>query len=62
MTRIAHKAIKFAPNGDASALCSDRPKAINMRSATWVLRDEAVTCKRCLAKLIVLQAGAKGEK
>ena len=60
--RIVHKAVKFAPNGDASALCSDRPKAINMRIATWVLLDEAVTCKRCLAKLKAQQAGAKGEK
>jgi hypothetical protein len=60
--RIAHKAVKFAPNGDASALCSDKPRAINMRSATWVLRDEAVTCKRCLAKLKQLLAEQKSQE
>jgi hypothetical protein len=57
--RTAHKAVKFAPNGDASALCFDKPRAINMHSATWVLQDCAVTCKRCLAKLKQLQANAK---
>lgn len=58
--RITHKAVKFAPNGDASALCSERPRAINMRTSTWTLRDEAVTCKRCLAKLKTAQPSVKG--
>lgn len=53
--RIAHKANKISPDGRVSALCSEKPRAINMKAATWVLRDEAVTCKRCLAKLKALQ-------
>lgn len=34
-----------------SALCFKRPRAINLRVASWSNRVEAVTCKKCLAIL-----------
>jgi hypothetical protein len=48
--RIVHKAAKVSDRG-VSALCSEKPRAINMKTSTWALRDEAVTCKRCLVIL-----------
>ncbi len=44
-----HKAARFGGGGRVSALCSRRPRAINLTKASWTLRDEAVTCKKCLA-------------
>lgn len=46
-----HRAKLIGEGGCVSPLCAPRPRAINLRRATWTLRDEAVTCKRCLAKL-----------
>jgi len=53
--RIIHKATKVNQNGNVSALCFKSPRSINMKTSTWVLRDEAVTCPRCL----VILAAAK---
>jgi hypothetical protein len=52
--RIAHRASLVDPQGNVSALCFDRPRAIRMDSEsteTWVLRDEAVTCPKCLERI-----------
>lgn len=37
--------------GDVSPLCAKRPRKINLKKELWTLKSEAVTCKRCLAKL-----------
>ncbi len=47
--RIIHRAAKINSSGDVSALCFSRPRAIDMKRASWVLRDETVTCPRCLS-------------
>jgi hypothetical protein len=46
--RIRHRGDKIREDGAVSALCFKAPRAINMKIATWVYRDEAVTCPRCL--------------
>lgn len=46
-----HKANKFASGGRVSALCFNRPRAINLSRALWTIRDEAVTCEKCLRLL-----------
>lgn len=47
--RIVHFAALFNKRGGASAACSESPRAINMRRATWSISWDAVTCKACLA-------------
>lgn len=46
--RTVHKAKKIRFDGAASALCFTKPRAIDMKRATWVMHDDAVTCKKCL--------------
>lgn len=53
--RIVHK-VKHVSERGASALCSPKPRAINMKTSTWTLADSAVTCHRCLMKLKELKA------
>jgi len=43
-----HKAAKSDGRGSVSALCFARPRPINLAHALWTLRDEAVTCPKCL--------------
>jgi hypothetical protein len=38
-------------HGDVSALCYATSRAINLKTATWTNRREAVTCPRCLEVL-----------
>lgn len=46
--RIYHRAKHIGPNGEVSALCFKKPRAIDMTSReTWTIRDEAVTCRKC---------------
>ena len=45
--RVRHKAKHIRMDGAVSALCFKVPRAIDMKVASWVLRDEAVTCRRC---------------
>lgn len=47
--RMRHKGDKINSKGGVSALCFDRPRAINMKKATWVMGDDGVTCPKCLA-------------
>jgi hypothetical protein len=49
-TRPVHRGHKASIKG-VSALCFKRPRAIDLRVATWTNRDEAVTCPKCLAIL-----------
>lgn len=50
MTRLAHKATGADERGVFPVCRPARP--INMARATWSLRWEVVTCKRCLAKKV----------
>ena len=43
-----HKARLVSTAGGVSALCFERPRAINLEHARWTLLDEAVTCPKCL--------------
>lgn len=47
--KIYHRADKINTNGAVSALCFLKPKRINLSKASWTLRDDAVTCEKCLA-------------
>ncbi len=49
--KVYHRADKIAPNGDVSALCYQRPRPIDLRKASWTIRDEGVTCPKCLAEM-----------
>ena len=46
-----HFASKINPDGDVSALCFDPPRAINLKRASWTMRENAVTCAKCRALL-----------
>lgn len=46
--KTIHKASLISPDGAVSALCFVRPRAIDLKQASWTNRDEAVTCSRCL--------------
>lgn len=56
--RIVHRARLINPDGGVSPLCAKTPRAIDLRRATWVLRDAGVTCPKCL-KLIKERARKK---
>lgn len=56
--KIYHRADKINKNGAVSALCFLKPKRINLSKELWTLRDEAVTCEKCLA-IIKLRSNAK---
>ncbi len=44
-----HKAHLVNDKGGVSPVCAERPRAIDLKRATWTNRWEAVTCKKCLA-------------
>lgn len=48
--KIVHMAELVAPDGSVSALCFAKPRAIDLRKATWTNRPYAVTCKKCIVK------------
>lgn len=48
--KTVHKAHLVSEKGDVSPLCAPEPRAIDLKRATWTIRWEAVTCKKCLAK------------
>lgn len=50
-----HRAKLISPDGRVSPLCAAKPRAINLKRASWSNRDEAVTCPRCL-KIIAERA------
>ena len=47
-SRVYHRAHLISARG-VSALCFAKRRAIDMKRATWTNRDEAVTCRKCLA-------------
>lgn len=59
--RVYHRAHLIDDEGNVSALCFKKPRAIDMRLATWTNRDEAVTCKKCKACIIARGALAKAQ-
>ena len=48
-TRMRHRGDKINANGGVSALCFPKPHAMDMKRATWVMSDDAVTCPKCRA-------------
>ena len=48
---LYHMADKINENGDVSALCFKRPRAIDLSKTRWTNRPEAVTCKKCLNQM-----------
>ena len=48
--KVMHMASKISDRG-VSALCFATPRPILLSVATWTLRADAVTCRRCLAQL-----------
>lgn len=46
--KIRHKAGKVSQRGDVSAICFPIPRAINLKKESWTIRDDAVTCPKCL--------------
>lgn len=50
-TRPYHMAHLVREDGQVSALCFERPRAIDLTRARWTIRPEAVTCPKCRAKL-----------
>ena len=43
-----HMAKGIREDGAVSALCSRRPRRIDLTRASWTNRVEAVTCAKCL--------------
>lgn len=56
--KLYHRASKIHDDGKVSALCFARPRPIDLSRASWTIRDEAVTCPRCL-RLMELLAKSK---
>lgn len=50
-----HKASKVNQHGGVSALCIVKTRSIDLCKASWTIRDEAVTCKKCLELMIKLK-------
>jgi hypothetical protein len=48
-TRMRHRGDKINAQGRVSALCFPKPRAIDMKRATWVMSDDATTCPKCRA-------------
>lgn len=57
MSKIYHRAKLIDPDGDVSALCATKPRAIDLSRASWTTRPEAVTCPKCKR----LQSAGKAE-
>lgn len=51
MSKPIHRAKHMTGDGRVSPLCATIPRAINLKIATWTLRDDAVTCPKCLKRL-----------
>jgi hypothetical protein len=46
--KIYHRAKLISVNGDISPLCAKIPRKLNLAKELWTIRDEAVTCPKCL--------------
>lgn len=49
--RITHFADWIREDGAVSAACFAKPRAIDMKRASWTNQPEFVSCKNCLALL-----------
>lgn len=47
--KLVHRAGKIRPDGAVSARCFKRPRAIDMKRASWTTTAAGVTCPNCLA-------------
>lgn len=46
--RMRHRADKINQRGGVSALCFPKPRAIDMKRASWTTSDSGVTCPKCM--------------
>jgi hypothetical protein len=46
--KTVHRAALCNESGDVTSRCAPM-RVVNLKRATWTIRDEAVTCARCLA-------------
>lgn len=46
-SRVRHLAKSIRNDGAVSAMCFARPRAIDMKRATWTTDRKAVTCSKC---------------
>lgn len=46
--KISHRAKIISPNGEVFPLCDKAHKIIDLSKESWTLRDNEVTCKKCL--------------
>jgi|GEM_PF-4919603 len=60
-TRMRHRGDKINAKGGVSALCFTKPRAIDMKRATWVMSDDAVTCPKCRALILARHKPANAE-
>ena len=60
-TRMRHRGDKINDKGRVSALCFPTPRAIDMKRATWVMSDDAVTCPKCRALILARSMTANAE-
>ena len=51
-TRVRHRGAQIDHRGRVSALCFSPARAIDMKRATWVMNDDAVTCQKCRALIL----------
>jgi hypothetical protein len=49
--KVMHLAKMVRCDGAVSPLCAKKPRALDLRISTWTIRENAVTCKKCLEKL-----------
>lgn len=49
--KVYHFAHLFSGKGAVSPLCAEVPRRLRLRRELWTIREDAVTCKRCLVKL-----------
>lgn len=47
-TKLYHMADKMTADGRVSALCFARPRAIDLRRASWTIVPTQVNCSACL--------------
>lgn len=51
MGKIIHMAKLIDDRGGVSAVCYATSHPIDLKTASWTLRPDAVTCSRCLAAI-----------
>ena len=56
-TKPYHYASCVDGKGGVSALCFPKPKAINLKVASWTIREKAVTCNKCRSLLKLVEQG-----